>query len=501
VNATSLANNFQLMFAEENENSHQFVQDMSSEIYTRAYEHESITTTGQFSGKITEKTMGKTMSNISPVLGTATAIVAGDITGAATVYLDSLRSKLNLVSHTFYEKIIPALMPYIPNGRYELVSSKGTTITIKSKIKSGDSAGSILSEWFSMPVLLELVKRSKNVHPLTSLRVGRSYFITLDTASDRLSRFEYEIDNTDRLVINFTGLDYDVFSEAIPYELELAYVEGNIQMNFFDSVLSAGENANFAIKLADVFSYDIDFIHDIQNEDTFYALVEKRYREGEFKGYGRIIGAKFINDGHTHSAYLFHDASHKKRLTYFDEKGKALQKAFLRSPVHFTRVSSKFSMSRKHPILGITRPHQGIDYAAPRGTPVVAVGDGTVTRSAYTGGYGNLIVLRHVGGLESQYGHLSGYAKGIKKGTKVSQGQTIGFVGSTGLSTGPHLDFRIKKNKRFVNPDKVIVPNKAPITQEQKPFFELTVKEVEAYMSSKKKRAQFDDTRWLKGAR
>ena len=156
-------------------------------------------------------------------------------------------------------------------------------------------------------------------------------------------------------------------------------------------------------------------------------------------------------------------------------------------------------MRRNHPILGITRPHQGIDYAAPRGTPVVAVGDGTVVRSAYTGGYGNLIVLRHAGGLESQYAHLSKYARNVKKGKKVSQGQTIGYVGSTGLSTGPHLDFRIKKNGKFVNPDKVIVPSKPPVPQEHQPAFEVTKGRLEAYLSTREKIEEFDATTWLKG--
>lgn len=473
------------------------IQDIPSQLNSRAYEYDSIANNKKHAENATSKNINDSITTVSPALGTAVAIVTGDFIGTATIYFENLRVRLNSIGNSLYEKVIPTLIPFDLGERYTLARSKGENITIKSTIVSGDSAGSILSGWLTMQKVLDLVEKSKEIHPLTSLRVGKPYFISINTTSKNISRFEYEIDNTDKLVIEFTDTDSKIFKEAIPYELKLTYVEGTIRENFFDSVIATGENANFAIKLADIFSYDIDFIREIKNDDEFYALVEKRYRDGAFKGYGRIIGAKFINNAHTHNAYLFHESTDAEKLTYFDEDGKALQKAFLRTPVHFTRVSSKYSMNRKHPILGITRPHQGIDYAARQGTPVVAVGDGTVTRSAYTGGYGNLIVLRHVGGLESQYAHLAGYAKGIKRGAKVNQGQTIGFVGSTGLSTGPHLDFRIKKNGKFVNPDNIIIPSKPPITHEQKILFTATTQEINDYMTAKKKISEFDPAIWL----
>ncbi len=520
VNASSLTNGVSEISETKDENtqktnasspSEPAQVDKDKEAYTnftkdrsqlfQSYEHDTVRTTGQTEGILVPPYMEKGLSSMSPALRTATAIVAGDIIGATSIYFDDLRNTLNKVGNKFYEHVLPALMPYQPNARYAYTSSNGTEITITSKIMSGDSAGNILNEWLTMAEIFELVENSKEVHPLTSLRVGRPFFISIDTVSKKLTRFEYEIDSADKLIIEFTGEAYTIFTEAIPYEFKLTYIEGTVQDNFFNSVLNSGGNANFAIQLADIFSYDIDFIREIQNGDTFSALVEKRYREGEFKGYGRIIGAQFINNANTHHAYLFYDANDSTKLTYFSEDGKALQKAFLRSPVHFTRVSSKYTMTRKHPILGITRPHQGIDYAAPRGTPVVAVGDGSVTRSAYTGGYGNLIVVRHTGGLESQYAHLSGYAKGIKRGAKVQQGQTIGFVGSTGLSTGPHLDFRIKKNGKFVNPDKIIIPSKPPISKAQEALFAETVEEVQAYMNTTKKISDFDTNTWLSGIR
>ncbi len=200
-------------------------------------------------------------------------------------------------------------------------------------------------------------------------------------------------------------------------------------------------------------------------------------------------------------AFLYHDSEEDGKLSYFNRNGKALQKAFLRTPVHFTRISSRFSMGRKHPILGITRAHPAIDYAAPIGTPVMAVGDGTVQRAAYTGGYGHLILLKHKGGLETQYAHLSGYAKGIRSGARVTQGQVIGYVGSTGLSTGPHLDFRIKKNGQYVNPDKIIIPSKAPLRDEQMPGYLETIQELESMLDGKTKLEDFDAQKWLDGIR
>lgn len=314
-----------------------------------------------------------------------------------------------------------------------------------------------------------------------------------------MKQFEYQIDLTHKVFISFKDDAYKVEFQEIPYDYELAYVQGKVNVNFFNSVLALGEKAVFAIRLADVFTYDIDFARAIREGDTFSALVEKKYLDGQFIGYGRILGAVFVNKGKKYEAFLFHDSEDDQKISYFNRNGDALQKAFLRTPVHFTRISSRYTLARKHPILGYTRPHQGIDYAAPKGTPVMAVGDGEVTRAAYTGGYGHLIIVKHRAGLESQYAHLSGYAPSIKRGAKVTQGQIIGYVGSTGLSTGPHLDFRIKKNGNFVNPEDIIIPSKPPVREEQFSQFKENVSIIEAYMQGNKKLDEFVAEEWLQG--
>ncbi len=388
---------------------------------------------------------------------------------------------------------------YTPKERYTVSSIDHNQIVLQSKIANGDNTGTLLNDWISMAEIIEIEKSSKSVYPMTSLRVGQAFHVILNTKTKLIERFEYEIDTTTMLVLDLTEQDYKIFKQDIPYEIELGYVNGNIDSNFYNAVMDSGENANFAYKLARIFAYDIDFFREIRQGDNFTALVEKRYRDNKFIGYGRILGATFHNDGDDYEAYLFFDSEDPTSTTYFDSKGKAVQKAFLRTPVEFSRVSSGYTMRRKHPILGITRPHQGIDYAAPTGTPIISVADGTVTRAAYTGGYGHLVKIRHGRGLITQYAHMSKYGRGIKAGKKVKQGQVIGYVGSTGLSTGPHLDFRIQQNGKFVNPDTLIVPAKEPVNKDKMSDFLAIVSEINALMSEQSKRTNYNAALWLGG--
>lgn len=430
------------------------------------------------------------------------AAMGGQIQERYTLFVDACREKYTRIMQDIRDEYIMDLIPQAPQKEYQIEVAGENRIVLKSSIASGDSLGSLLNGWLALAAILNLVEESKDIYSLTSLKVGKPFALHVNLADNRLEKFEYELDDSHKVaIIRGENGEYHVAFEEITYEYELNYLEGTVVSNFFNAVTGLGEKAVFAIRLADVFTYDIDFAREIKEGDTFCALVEKKFRDGEFAGYGRIIAAQFVNNGKTFEAFLFHDSEDGERLSYFNRKGEALQKAFLRTPVHFTRISSRFTMSRKHPILGVTRPHPGIDYAAPKGTPVMAVGDGTVTRAAYTGGYGHLIILKHRGAMETQYAHLSGYAKGIKRGAKVSQGQVIGYVGSTGLSTGPHLDFRIKKDGQFVNPDKVIVPSKPPLRKDQLPDFEKTVQELDSLLQGKKSLDDFDAAVWLDGIR
>ena len=236
--------------------------------------------------------------------------------------------------------------------------------------------------------------------------------------------------------------------EARPVEREMAVVRGSVTSSLFGAVDAAGEDEALAIQLAELFQWDIDFHREVQPGDTFALLVERVRSEGRIVAYGPIVGAEYINSGKRFVSVRY--ATAEGRPGYYDLKGRPLKKAFLRSPLRFSRVTSRFSMNRMHPVLGRRLPHYGVDYGAPAGTPVMATADGTVSFTGRKGGGGNTVEIRHAGGYVTAYLHLSRFA--VRPGTRVEQGQVIGYVGSTGLSTGPHLDYRVTLGGRYVNP-------------------------------------------------
>jgi murein DD-endopeptidase MepM/ murein hydrolase activator NlpD len=210
-------------------------------------------------------------------------------------------------------------------------------------------------------------------------------------------------------------------------------------------------------------------------------LVEKRYREGQPAGYGRILAAEFTNQGTTFQAFLYQDGD--RRPDYYDAKGQSLRKAFLKAPLSFSRISSGFTMRRFHPITKTWKSHPAIDYAASRGTPIKSVGDGVIIKKGYTRGNGNYVKIRHNSSYETMYLHMKGFAKNISKGKRVVQGQRIGYVGSTGLATGPHLCFRMYKNGAPVNPHRVKAPATKPINKANREDFNLKVKSLMARLT------------------
>ena len=358
---------------------------------------------------------------------------------------------------------------------------------VKGTVEKGDTISKILENTGSEGIY-QYISAARQVFSMRSFREGQPYVIVTDSASGRVKRFEYEIDSRRRLVVE--GVEEPVARvEAIEYVTLLSTVEATISDNLFQAVADVGESPQMALQLADLFGAEINFIRDLQEGDSFSVLVEKRYREGEYKGYGRVLAAHFTNKGKTFEAYLFRDGS--GRAQYYNRKGENLRKTLLQAPLAFTRVTSRFTSSRKHPILGYSRPHMGVDYGAPTGTPVKAVGEGVVTKRSWGGGYGNQIIVKHVAGLESMYSHLSGYARGLRQGQRVRQGQVIGFVGSTGLSTGPHLDFRLRQNGKFINPTKAINPRGEPVSARHMAAFEKVVAEELAYLKDRKPLAEY----------
>ena len=354
-------------------------------------------------------------------------------------------------------------------------------------VEKGDTLSTVL-ESVSTEGSFAYANAVKEVFSLRSFRAGQPYVVVTDNATGRVKRFEYEIDGDRRLVVE--GVEDPVARvERIEYVTLLDSIEASIEDNLFQAVADMGEGPQIAILLAELFGSEINFIRDLQPGDSFSVLVEKRYRDGDYKGYGRILAATFTNQGKTFEAFYFKDG--KERPQYYNRKGENLRKTLLQAPLSFTRITSRFSHNRKHPILGYSRPHLGVDYGAPTGTPVKAVGDGVVIKRGWAGGYGNQIVLRHEAGLESWYAHLSGYARGLKKGQRVRQGQVIGFVGSTGLSTGPHLDFRLKQNGKFINPVKAINPRGKPVSKGSMARFREIMELESAYLRGEKSLADY----------
>ncbi|MFV0350194.1 MAG: peptidoglycan DD-metalloendopeptidase family protein, partial [Halodesulfovibrio sp.] len=349
-------------------------------------------------------------------------------------------------------------------------------------VGNGDTASSILAQWFNPAEIHELAQICKPVFPLRQLRAGQPYRVY--TEDGVVTRLEYEIDNDKFLTItpqkkqegveacpSFTAELHD-----IPYDYKTVRVAGTVSSSLFEAVEQAGENASLAIVLADIFGWEIDFIRDLREGDKFSAVVEKRYRDGEFKGYKRVLAASFTNQGELHEGFRMKDEYGVYQ--FFNADGGNLRRAFLKAPLSFQRISSNFSKSRLHPVLKTYRPHYGVDYAAPTGTPVHAIGDGTVTKVARDHAAGNYIKIRHVNGYESVYLHLSRFAKGMKSGKRIRQGETIGYVGATGYATGPHLDFRIQKNGSYLNPRQIISPRSEPVSKKQMDKFKTLVQEL-----------------------
>lgn len=343
---------------------------------------------------------------------------------------------------------------------------------LEGTIQPGETISSLLGDYFSSQEIHELASQSRRTFPLSDLCAGQPYRLCVTGKS--FESFEYDIDRNDQLIIRRDDGKLDVSRVPIDYTVRAELVRGTIATNLFDAVASAGENAELAVELAEIFAYDIDFIRDLRHGDSFQAVLEKRYRDGAPAGYGRILAAEFTNQGKPSQAFLFRDGN--RPVAYYNARGESLRTMFLRAPLAFSRISSGFSMKRFHPIAKTWRAHPAIDYAAATGTPIHAVGDGTVVRSGYTGGNGKFVKIRHGSGYESMYLHMSRFAKGMATGKRVRQGDVIGFVGSSGLATGPHLCFRMTRNGAPVNPNKVIrTAAAAPVSRERLSEFRASI--------------------------
>lgn len=344
-------------------------------------------------------------------------------------------------------------------------------------LRRGETVGSLLSRQGVTGLDLAGLARALRFDP-TRLRAGLVFNIRRSLADSEPSEVTVRADAERRIRFKRVGTGWRAEAEAIEWTPELVTVEGGIERSLYealdeqvdDALLAGDERMRLAWDLADVFAWQVDFSRDIQKGDRFRVVLERQTSsEGEVR-FGRVAAADLTVGGKSLTAYAFEQDG---KLKFFDADGRSLQRAFLKAPVEFRRISSGFSRSRRHPVLGIFRAHQGIDYAAASGTPVMAAGDGVVTSAGWMGGYGRVVEIRHRSGITTRYGHLSGIASGVRTGARVSQGQTIGFVGASGLATGPHLHYEFRVNGVARDPRGVDLGEGAPLADHDRKAFQL----------------------------
>jgi murein DD-endopeptidase MepM/ murein hydrolase activator NlpD len=335
-------------------------------------------------------------------------------------------------------------------------------------IHSGDNLSRIFDKLELSPQqLLAVVEADKDQQLVTALRPNKQLHFQIK--DHQLQAIKYPVSPEKTLMVTRQGEGFNSHLIQHPVEIRLTHASGEIENSLYQSGHDAGLSDNIIMGMANIFGWDVDFALDIRKGDKFSLLYEQQYLDGEKLRDGRILAAEFSNRGKTYRAVLYTDPTGDSQ--YFSPDGRSMRKAFLRSPVDFRRISSRFQPERYHPILGKKRPHQGVDYAAASGTPIKAAGDGKVIFRGRKGGYGNTVILRHGNHITTLYGHMSKFRRGVSSGSRVKQGQIIGYVGMTGLATGPHLHYEFRINGVHRNPLTVKLPDAQPIAAKYKADF------------------------------
>jgi murein DD-endopeptidase MepM/ murein hydrolase activator NlpD len=355
-------------------------------------------------------------------------------------------------------------------------SSEGRLHIIEGKIKGGEAFSQSLSKKkISLRWINLIVSKLRPYVDFRRIRGGESYQLITDEKGEFV-KFIYEVSPTEVYEIEKDPKgEYVAKKKKVPLTIYLVKAEGEIHSSLAKAMKDVGEHWSLATAFAEILAWEIDFAQDVREGDRFKVVVEKIYKGDEFIKYGTIYALEYQSGKRIIRGIRF-----KNR--YYDEKGYSLEKAFLKAPLKFNYISSGFNRNRRHPIMGGVHPHLGIDYAAPIGTPIWAVADGIVVLCGWVEGYGKQVAIKHPNGYESYYSHLSKYGTGIKVGKRVEQKQIIGYVGVTGFTTGPHLDYRLSKNGQFINPQKETFPIGKPIGQKDMEAFRERKDEVLAWL-------------------
>ena len=343
------------------------------------------------------------------------------------------------------------------------------TLWQQERIQRNDSVASLLSR-----LKINKQDKSKFLHDARNIKTMRRLIPgetihAQTTATGGLLALKYFPGGNKHLLVKKINGTFKENKSPLNIETKIKMKSGAIKSSLFAATDDASVPDSIAIQITEIFASDIDFNRDLRKKDHFKVVYELRYSNGEYIGAGRVLAAEFINKGNTYQAVYF-EANNKEK-GYYTPDGKNLRRAFLRSPLKFSRISSGFTRSRYHPVLKKWRAHKGVDYAARKGTPVRATANGTVAVSTRQRGYGKYIILKHRGRYSTVYAHLSRFAKGLRKGKRVSQGDIIGYVGSTGLATGPHLHYELRVNGIQRNPLRVVMPAAIPLAAKNIPAF------------------------------
>ena len=338
-------------------------------------------------------------------------------------------------------------------------------------VPNNKALGIIFKELGAAPEQISKLPEAANeIFDLRKIRAGNVYkaFYSINNP-ENLCYVVYEHSNTEFVVFELFNTGVNVLKKEKPVITKRKSAEAIITSSLWNAVQEQNINPVLGLKLSDIYAWTIDFF-GLQKGDHFKVVYDEQFVDSVSIGIGRIHTAMFNSSGTQYYAFFFEQDSVG---SYWNEKGESLRKAFLKAPLNFTRISSGFSYARKHPVLKTVRPHTGVDYAAPKGTPVMSIGDGTVISIGYQGGGGNTVKIRHNSVYTTAYLHLSKFANGLKNGSRVRQGDVIGYVGSTGVSTGPHLDFRVWQNGSPINPLKMESPPSEPVKEANMPAFDM----------------------------
>ncbi len=354
-----------------------------------------------------------------------------------------------------------------------LNTPEGTAATAPTRtvrVRPGDNLSLVFRRHgLSQKDLHKLVNTEPLGHRLTKILPGHELGFLIGNGNDLLS-LTYSSGPLEELRFTRSGEGFKGEEVVTEPNIVQSYKHGVIDHSLFVAGQRAGFTDAITMKLAEIFQWDVDFVLDIRAGDAFHVLFEEKYLDDKFIGFGRILAAEFVNQGRSHHAVLYADPN--GTTSYFDPHGNSMHKQFLRTPLKFTRISSNFNLRRKHPMWKREMAHKGIDYAAPRGTPVLASGEGVVTKAGRTAPNGNFVIIRHGSNITTKYLHLSKFAPGIRANAKVAQGQVIGYVGTTGYATGPHLHYEFLVNGAHRNPRTVSLPDAAPIAEAERRAFD-----------------------------